>query len=365
MLDNLILKFLNNRDVSNFSVKDKIFLFKELAYLLDGWVSVIESIQTIGDTSPNFAVKQVASKLYDSLKSWESLSRGMMRHPQYFDDSDVNIIRSWEGSGELINTLRFLSEEYEFLHTIKGKYTSAMLYPVILLSLSLIAVFFLFVYTLPNIFDLVKDFDVTIPRYTKLIMSTTNFISWNIQLLFVGALIFVIVWVLFFSTEFGKRKRYEFALDAPWFGSMVKYYHMIKFFRYMRLLLQSWMNYVDVLQFLKTIILVPQYQDMIQDVLTGVKKWETIYQNMSFHANIIPADSLLLLKVWEKTANLPSSLNNIVTLYQQDLEKWLNDLWKIIEPILIIFVWFVILLIVVSVFGMIWSILDGVSVTGS
>ena len=125
------------------------------------------------------------------------------------------------------------------------------------------------------------------------------------------------------------------------------------------------MNYVDVLQFLKTIILVPQYQDMIQDVLTGVKKWETIYQNMSFHTNIIPADSLLLLKVWEKTANLPSSLNNIVTLYQQDLEKWLNDLWKIIEPILIIFVWFVILLIVVSVFGMIWSILDGVSVTGS
>lgn len=364
MLESLILRFLNSRDVSGFNIKDKIFLFKELAYLLDGGVSVVQAIQTIGDTSPNFAVKLVSTKLYDSLKAGESLSRGMMRHPQYFDDSDVNIIRSWEGSGEVVNVLRFLSDEYEFLHTIKGKYTSAMIYPIILLSLSGVAVFFLFLYVLPQIFDLVKDFDVVIPRYTEAIMATTNFITNNIQSIVILFVLFAIFWVLFFSTDYGKRKWYEFALDAPGFGKMVRYYHMIRFFRYMRLLLQSGMNYVDVLQFLKTIISVPQYQDMINDVLAGVKKWETMYQNMAFHTNIIPADSLLLLKVGETTANLPASLNNIVSLYQQDLEKGLNDLGKIIEPILIVFVGFVIMMIVVSVFGMIWSILDSASLTG-
>lgn len=364
MLDELISKYLNDRDISNFSVKDKIFLFKELAYLLDGGVSVIQAIQTIGDTSPNFAVKQVSSKLYDGLKAGESLSTGMLKHPQYFDDSDVNILRSGEGSGELVNTLRFLSEEYEFLHTIKGKYTSAMIYPVILLSLSLIAVFFLFIYALPQIFDLVKDFDVVVPWYTELIMNTTNFITWNIQYIIFFLIFLVIFFILFLSSEYGKRKRYEFLLDAPGFGKMVRYYHMIRFFRYMRLLLQSGMNYVDVLQFMKTIMEVPQYQDMINDVLIGVKKWETMYQNMSFHTNIIPADSLLLLKVWETTANLPASLNNIVGLYQQDLEKWLNDLGKVIEPVLIIFVWFVIMLIVVSVFGMIGAVMDSASLSG-
>lgn len=364
MLESLILRFLNSRDTSNFSVKDKIFLFKELAYLLDGGVSIILAIQTIGDTSPNFAVKQVSKKLYDSLKAWESLSRGMMRHPEYFDDSDVNIIRSGEGSGEVVNVLRFLSDEYEFLYTIKGKYTSAMIYPVILLSLSLVAVFFLFLYALPQIFDLVQDFDVVIPWYTQAIMSATNFITGNVKWIIIGAALLVVFSGLFFSTEFGIRKRYEFALDAPGFGRLVRYYHMIRFFRYMRLLLQSGMNYVDVLQFLKTIIQVPQYQDMLNDTLAGIKKWETMYQNIAFHTNIIPADALLLLKVGETTANLPASLNNIVSLYQQDLDKWLNDLWKVIEPILIVFVWFVIMVIVVSVFGMIWSILDSASLSG-
>lgn len=361
MLEQLIVKFINNREVSTFAIKDKIFFFKELAYLLDGWVSIIQAIQTIWDTSPNMAVKQVSIKLYESLKSWESLSRGMMRHPQYFDDSDVSVMRSWEGSGELVNTLRMLSEEYEFLHTIKGKYTSAMLYPVILLTLSVSAVFFLFIYALPNIFDLVKDFDVQIPRYTQFIMNMTSFISWNIQSIVLIIVTLIIGWILFFSTDFGKRKRFEFVLDAPWFGKMVKYYHLIRFFRYMRLLLQSGMNYVDVLSFMKSIMKLPQYQDMINNTLIGIKKWETMYTNMAFHGDILPADSLLLLKVWETTANLPASLNNIVSLYQQDLEKWLNDLGKIIEPVLIIFVWLVIMLIVVSVFGMIGSIMDGVN----
>lgn len=364
MIEALITKFLNSRDTSNFSVKDKIFLFKELAYLLDGGVSIIQAIQTIGETSPNFAVKQVSAKLYNSLKAGESLSRGMMRHPEYFDDSDVNIIRSWEGSGEVVNVLRFLSEEYEFLYTIKGKYTSAMIYPVILLSLSVLAVFFLFLYALPQIFDLVQDFDVVIPWYTRAIMWTTNFISANVQSIVVWFVLFVILAILFFSTDIGKRKRYEFALDAPGFGRLIRYYHMIRFFRYMRLLLQSGMNYVEVLQFLKTIVTVPQYQDMITDTLAGIKKWETMYQNIAFYTTIIPSDALLLLKVGETTANLPASLNNIVSLYQQDLEKGLNDLWKIIEPILIVFVWFIIMLIVVSVFGMIGSILDSASLSG-
>ena len=364
MFDQLILRFINSRDVSNFSTKDKIFFFKELAYLLDGGVSIVEAIQTIGDTSPNFAVKKVSASLYENLKSGESLSRGMMRHPQYFDDSDVNVIRSGESSGEVVSVLRFLSEEYEFLSTIKGKYTSAMIYPVILLTLSIVAVFFLFVYALPQIFSLVEDFDVVIPWYTQAIMGMTNFVSNNVQGIIIVFLLFAVAAVFFFSTDYGKKKRYEFILDAPAFGKMVRYYHMIRFFRYMRLLLQSGMNYVEVLQFMKTIMKVPQYQDMIDEVLKGVKKGETMYQNMSFHTNIIPADSLLLLKVGESTANLPAALTNIVTLYQQDLEKGLNDLGKVIEPILIIFVGFVIMMIVVSVFGMIGSVIDSASLGG-
>lgn len=362
MLENLINRFLNYKEKSNFGIKDKIFLFRELSYLLEWWVNIVDAVKTIWDTSPNYAIKLICTKIYESLKAGDSFSRSLMRHSQYFDEWDVNIIRSGESGGELINVLRFLANEYEFLHIIKWKYTSAMIYPVILITLSIVAVLFLFIKVMPQIFDLVADFDAQIPWSTQMMMNLTNFLSGNIQWIIIISILVLLAWVIFANTEYGKNALYQFLFDLPWFGKLIKEYHLIRFFRYMRLLIQSGMNYVDVLWFLKNIMNVPMYKNMINDLIVGIKKWESINQNMLFYTNILPHDAILLFKVWEETANIPSAVDNIINLYQQDLEKWLNDISKVIEPILIIFVGMIILLIAVSVFGVIGSIIDGATV---
>lgn len=362
MLENLINRFLNYKEKSNFWVKDKIFLFRELSYLLEWWVNIVDAIKTISDTSPNYAIKLVWSKIYDSLKAWDSFSRSLMKHPQYFDEWDVNIIRSGEGWGELVNVLRFLADEYEFLHTIKGKYTSAMIYPIILVTLSIVAVFFLFIKVMPQIFDLVADFDANIPWSTQMMMNLTTFLTTNLQPIIIILILTIFGAIVFVNTDYGKNTFYQFLFEMPGFGKLIKEYHLIRFFRYMRLLIQSGMNYVDVLWFLKNIMSVPMYKKMIQDLIVGVKKWESINKNMLFYSNIIPHDAIVLFKVWEQTANIPSAVDNIIALYQQDLEKWLNDISKVIEPVLIVFVGMIILLIAVSVFGVIGSIIDGATV---
>lgn len=362
MIENLINRFLNYKEKSNFGIKDKIFLFRELSYLLEWWVNIVDAIKTIWDTSPNYAIKLVCTNIYEGLKAWDSFSRSLMRYSQYFDEWDVNIIRSWESGGELINVLRFLANEYEFLNMIKGKYTSAMIYPVILITLSIVAVLFLFIKVMPQIFDLVADFDAQIPWSTQLMMNLTTFLSSNVQSLIIIFVLIVLAGIIFVNTEYGKKSTYQFLFELPWFGKLIKEYHLIRFFRYMRLLIQSGMNYVDVLWFLKNIMSVPMYKDMIDDLIAGIRRWESINQNMLFYTNILPHDAILLFKVWEQTANIPSAVDNIINLYQQDLEKWLNDISKIIEPILIVFVGMIILLIAVSVFGVIWSIIDGATV---
>ncbi len=362
MIENLINRFINYKEKSDFSIKDKIFLFRELSYLLEWWVNIVDAVKTIWDTSPNYAVKMICAKIYENLKTGDSFSRSLMRCYQYFDEWDVNIIRSWEGSGELINVLRFLANEYEFLRTIKGKYTSAMIYPVLLVTLSVVAVLFLFLKVMPQIFDLVANFDADIPWTTQMMMNLTNFLSGNIQSLIIIFILIVISGAIFVSTDYGKSSLYQFLFGLPWFGRLIKEYHLIRFFRYMRLLIQSGMNYVDVLWFLKNIMNVPMYKSMINDLVSGIKKWESINQNMLFYPNVIPYDAILLFKVGEQTANIPSAVDNIINLYQEDLEKWLNDISKVIEPILIVFVGMIILLIAVSVFGVIGSIIDGATV---
>ena len=118
------------------------------------------------------------------------------------------------------------------------------------------------------------------------------------------------------------------------------------------------MNYIDIFVYLRQIMDMPMYQQAIESVLSWIKKWETIYSNLRYYTNIIPADVMVLIKVWEQTASLWSTLENIVVNYHEELEKRMNDLSKFIEPIVIVFMGTVIMMIALSVFGVIWSILD-------
>ena len=95
-------------------------------------------------------------------------------------------------------------------------------------------------------------------------------------------------------------------------------------------------------------------------MISQVRRGERMYEVFTRFPNIIPANAALLVRVGEDTAKLPEALGNIVEIYEEDLNNMLNNLSKIVEPILIIFVGGVVVLIAFSVFGIITTILGGV-----
>lgn len=97
-LDNLIIKILNFRDANTFGTKDKVFLFKEFGYLLQGGVSLIESAEIIASSTTNFALKVICRHITTSLRAGETLAKTLSKLPKYFNDGDISIIRSGESS---------------------------------------------------------------------------------------------------------------------------------------------------------------------------------------------------------------------------------------------------------------------------
>ncbi|USN55285.1 MAG: hypothetical protein H6765_01450 [Candidatus Peribacteria bacterium] len=73
-----------------------------------------------------------------------------------------------------------MADEYEFIHNIKSKYVSAMIYPSLLFTIAILAVFLLFTNILPGIFDIIVQFDgVQIPPETKAMMIFSSFLQKN------------------------------------------------------------------------------------------------------------------------------------------------------------------------------------------
>lgn len=362
-VDAHIESFLSERELGYFNIKQKVFLFRELSYLIEGWVAIVDSVLIIKNGTDKGAVRKICDEMYFALNRGETLSLSMSLLPRYFNQGDVNIVKSGEESGELTLVLKYLAEEYEFLHNIKTKYMSAMIYPGVLFSMAIISVYVLFTKILPGIFEIVTQFDAAkIPATTQAMMDITTFLTENtfsiILVIWLGGFI---LWVIF-STQQGQRFVDQNIFKLPLLGKVTQYYDMIKFMRYMRLLMQAGMNFLDVFIFLREIMANITYKEMIDDIIGAVNRGETIGATMGNYTNIISKDVIALLRVGEETASFESALSNAIRMYEDEFEKQLDGLSKAIEPILIVFIGWVIAMVAMSVFGMIGTLLDSITV---
>ena len=357
-MDKIIEDVLNSSDKTSFSWKDKILFYKELVYMMKGWVPLLETMKTIQKTSENAAVKWVAKAIYGYLDKGKELSYAIGRLPEYFDEWDAAIIKTGEISGNLPNVLQSLAEEYAYLSDIKQKYIGAMIYPVALIVISIVAVIYLFWFVLPGIFDTLSSSVTEMPAITVILKRFSDFIVLYWKYIVIFWVLFVLLIIAYSATEKGKRQMYKLMLNLPIVGNMTKSYYLIKWARYMKLMIWSGMDYVDTFRLLRDILDIPLYQSMIERVLADISVGKSLYEPISEHTDIIPSSVSVLIKVWEETANLENAMQNVIDIYQEELDNSIKNFSKAIEPLILIFVWWIVLLIALWVFSLIFAVMD-------
>ena len=357
-MDKIIEEVLSSSDKTSFSWKDKILFYKELVYMMKGWVPLLETMKTIQRTSDNAAVKWVAKAIYGYLDKGKELSYAIGRLPEYFDEWDAAIIKTGEISGNLPNVLQSLAEEYAYLSDIKQKYIGAMIYPVALIVISIVAVIYLFWFVLPGIFDTLSSSVTEMPAITVVLKRFSDFIVLYWKYIIIFGILFVLLIIAYSATEKGKRQMYKLMLNLPIVGNMTKSYYLIKWARYMKLMIWSGMDYVDTFRLLRDILDIPLYQSMIEKVLADISVGKSLYEPISEHTDIIPSSVSVLIKVWEETANLENAMQNVIDIYQEELDNSIKNFSKAIEPLILIFVWWIVLLIALWVFSLIFAVMD-------
>ena len=363
-MDKIIEYFLDSADKTTFSGKDKILFYKELVYMMKGWVPLLEAMRTIQTTSENAAVNSVAKVVYGYLDKGKELSYAISRLPEYFDEWDAAIIKTWETSGNLPDVLQSLAEEYAYLSEIKQKYIWAMIYPVSLIVISIVAVIYLFGFVLPGIFDSLSSSIAVedMPAITMLLKNFSDFTVSYRKYILVFWILAILLLITYSATEKGKKRMYRTLISMPIVGNMTKSYYLIKWARYMKLMIGSGMDYVDTFRLLRDILSVPLYQSMIERVLADITLGKSLYEPISEHPDIIPSSVAVLIKVWEETANLENAMQNVIDIYQEELDNSIKNFSKAIEPFILIFVWWIVLMIAIGVFSLIFAVMDSAGI---
>ncbi len=170
------------------SLTDKSNFYEYLSVMLDGGVTISETLDTVQNRIKNPYFKEKIADLQTFVSSGDSFSKSMKKTPQIFSPGEISMIESGEATGKLSQSLGNLSENIRKNHDLQSKVKSAMTYPLIIFIFLFVAIIVVLVYVIPAVSQLFETSEVELPVATQALIATSNFVKYNwIVLVFLAA----------------------------------------------------------------------------------------------------------------------------------------------------------------------------------
>jgi len=343
---------------------DKYNFYEYLAVMLDGGVSIEETLSSVSSkvTSPYFKEKINELKVYVS--SWDSVSKSMKKIPQIFPSWEVSIVEAWEATGMLSESLSKLSDELKKVHELRNKIKTALTYPLIIFIFLFLAVLLVLTYVIPAIKPLFETSEVELPGATKALMFVSDFVSHNFPLLILVLFSVFVLFVWYKNTRTGKIQIEQFIFSFPLVWKVYKNYVLSSVSSTFWSLIGSGVSVIKTLNLVGKASNSHIYESLFDEIAQRVSRWSKIVESMKEvdpNGIYFPVDFLQMLSVWERTASLEKINKKISVGYEKEVDYSLTNLSKWIEPVAILIAWVFVLWFAFAIF---WAILKVTQVVG-
>lgn len=339
------------------SIVDKFNFYEYMSVMLDGGVTISETLDSVGSKIKNQFFKEKIEEIKTYVSSGDALSKSMKKVPQIFTSGEVSIIESWETTGKLSQSLWNLAENLRKSHDLHSKIKGALTYPAIIFSFLILALVIVLTYVIPAVSQLFITSDVELPAATKALIATSNFVlyKWIYIVFFLGA--FAVFFYGYSNSEKWKAHLDDLLLRLPLIWKVYKNYLLASLATSLWTLIAAWVPVVKSLNLSAKSLNNMAYEIHLMEVMEKVSWGQKIVDSMQEsdpNNDYFPLDFLQMLSVWEKTASLDSVTEKLTKQYTREVDYSLANLTKWIEPIAILISWVFVLWFAFAIF---WAIL--------
>jgi general secretion pathway protein F len=177
--------------------QDILSMTSELAVLLRAGMPLDRALKVLIDMASLPQMGQLLAELLTAVKGGKALSQAMAPHEQLFGTFYINMVRSGEASGQLSAVLDRLVEHLENAKTNRDSVVSALIYPAILLVVSVLSIVLMLGFVVPQFQTLFEDMGDALPLLTRMVVDAADFIKvygWVILLLVIGLVAYLRRW---------------------------------------------------------------------------------------------------------------------------------------------------------------------------
>ncbi len=322
---------------SGVSSKELAIFTRQLSTMLSAGLPLVRSLAVLLRQQKNKIFKSVIEELLELVESGNPLSEGLSLHPKIFKELYCHMVRAGEASGMLDKVLERLAGFMEKTLKVQGKVLVAMIYPALVLALSMTILGFLLVFVVPRFQTIYDSFlrGASLPPLTQTLINVSSFVQGNILIILGGLVLVFIVYRVLGASRNGRLMIDSMSLKIPVFGELLQKSALSRFARTFSTLLGSAVPLLDSLEISSAVAGNRIYQKELRLVRERVRDGESVSVPL-IHSKYFPDMLTSLLEVGEETGQVPSMLNKIADIYEDELDNSLAAITSMLEPVMVI-----------------------------
>ncbi|WCT13653.1 type II secretion system F family protein [Mucilaginibacter jinjuensis] len=341
-----------NRDITfgknELSDKKKESFYLELGSLLQAGINLKSSLELITADQTKQQDKQLLTNIQKAVLNGDALSVALKASTR-FSLYETFSLQIGEETGKIIEVLNDLAKYYQTKIKQRRKIISALTYPCIVLATSVGAVTFMLKFIVPMFSEIFHRFGGQLPWITQKIVGLSNALENN----FYQGLVCILIII---GVVFKIRDRPQFrkivssvVLKLPVVGNLVQKTYLARFCNSMRLLINAKLPLLKAIALIRQMINYYPIESALQIVEDDIMKGMPLHQSLQ-RFTIFPPKMIQLIKVGEETNQLDYFFARISEQYIEEVEYKTSTLSSAMEPLIILFLGFVVGIILLSMY---------------
>jgi len=317
--------------------QDFVIYSRQFATLIRAGVSILESTKILAEQTSSKPLKKGLQSVEEDVRSGVSFSDAASKNPKVFPALFVNMIRAGEATGNLDESLERLAFSYEKQFNLQKKVQSTMAYPLVLLFLTMVVSIFLMLTIVPQFVSMFDDMGAELPLITKMVMAVSESLqsSWYIFLAF-----FLIVAIIF-NFLFKRNEQFNYSihlllLKLPVFGKLLQKSAIARMTRTLSSLFSSSVPILQALTIVEKVIGNPVVGKVVRESRASLEQGSTLSAPLA-KSWIFPPLVTQMTSIGESTGSLDYMLEKIADFYEDDVDRTVDTLKSLIEPLMIVF----------------------------
>ncbi|MBI4990586.1 type II secretion system F family protein [Candidatus Gottesmanbacteria bacterium] len=317
------------------SFDELVHFTRQLATMITAGLTLVESLSILQQQLSKPSLIKLVNQIATDVQGGKSFAEVLEKYPKIFPPIYIALVKAGEASGKLDVILSRLADNLEKSRSFRSKVRGTLIYPTIVISGMGIVTFIVMTVVVPRLTTMYKEFGVSLPVPTQILIAVSSFLINSWYLIIGGAVFLVMFFLRWKETWFGKHVLAALSLKIPVFGSLIKEATLVEVTRTLSMLVEGGVPILQALEISQNATGNILYKETFSAAAKKVEKGFPLSEPLSNNP-LFPPILGQMVAVGAQTGKLGDSLMKLSVYFETEAETAIRSLTTLMEPLIMV-----------------------------